>query len=180
MATITDNHAYHFRHFCLFGLYGILGPVTFRTLLRRIQKTHFGTVRAFAKALKIAPSHLSRAMGAHGQPFDIRACLRLAQVTGESPTTILRAAGKGDLAKLIEELYGAPPPLLTVPQRELLEAWDRMPEPARQALFVLAREAGGVAGPRGGTTEPTPNIPPTPNQGSGYHMDPSISAARSR
>jgi hypothetical protein len=156
--------------------------VTFRTLLRRIQRTHFGSVRAFAKALKIAPSHLSRAMGRQGQPFDVRACLRLAQVTGESPSEILRAAGKGDLVKLIEELYGAAPPVLTVPQRELLDAWNRLPEAARNAVLLITRQAAaGMSGPQGGTTEPGPAVPPTTHREPGFHMDPSLPAAvRSR
>lgn len=120
--------------------------MTFRTLLRRL-KRHYPSTRAFAEALGVDASHLSRAMGVKGQPFDVRGCLRLARVTGASPGEVLRAAGKIDIAELIEALYGAPAQQLTPEQQQLLAALDGITDPAvRQSLITVARSAAGAAG----------------------------------
>lgn len=135
--------------------------MSFKVLLKRLQKKHYPSVRAFAQALGIEDaSRLSR-----GKPFDVYWCLRLARVTGENPTVILRAANKGAIAALIEDLYGATGTLLTPEQRALIEALDAIPDPfIRQSLIALARRAAGLNGgtSQGGTgTEGGPMIPPT-------------------
>jgi hypothetical protein len=75
--------------------------MAFKALLKRLQrKHHYPSVQAFAEALGIRDaSRLSR-----GKPFDVYWCLRLAQVTGEPPSVVLRAANKGAIATLIEAL----------------------------------------------------------------------------
>lgn len=85
-------------------------PVTARTetalpaLLRRI-RDRFGTQFAMAAAIGISGSRLGRAM--KGQDtLNALNCVRLAVAAGERPSTILRAAGKGELADLLEQLYG--------------------------------------------------------------------------
>jgi transcriptional regulator with XRE-family HTH domain len=79
--------------------------MTFPTLLRRLLKERYPSIREFARALKVDPSHLSRAMNRKSpQPFDVRGCLRLAEVTGEDPLMILRAAGKSEIADLLERV----------------------------------------------------------------------------
>jgi hypothetical protein len=139
--------------------------------LERIRKKHrhmFPTVRKFAEALEIAPSHLSRAMGAGGQPFDVRGCLRLAKVTGENAGMILRAAGKGDIATLIEDLYGVAHLSLTPMQQKLLAAFDAIQSPdVRNAFLTLVESASGgtggsssaVGGAGGGGMLPPPKDP---------------------
>ncbi len=119
--------------------------MTFRILLRRLKKSHYASTSAFAKALNVDPSHLSRAMGPSGQPFDVRGCLRLAKVTGTDPGTTLRAAGKGEIAELIEALYGTPTVAPPPDQQELLRAYQAIAPHARQSLIVLARAAGSAA-----------------------------------
>jgi hypothetical protein len=79
----------------------------FKVLLNRIVR-NFPSHGALAKALGVTPSRLSRALsGAGGDfPFNVVNCLRLAKLSGESPSQILRAAKKGEIADLIEGLYG--------------------------------------------------------------------------
>lgn len=148
--------------------------MTFRALLKRLRK-HYPTVRAFAAALEMDPSHLSRAMGEGGQPFDIRGCLRLAQVTGENPTVVLRAAGKADIATLVEELYGPSHALLTPEQQQLLKSMDAIHDPVvRQSIVTVARaaaaaSASGSSGSEGGETGGGSGTPPTSKEPK-FHM----------
>jgi hypothetical protein len=159
--------------------------MSFRTLLKRLQKKHYPTVRAMAQALGIDPSHLSRAMGPSGQPFDVLRCLRLAQITGEPPGAILRAAGKHDIAVLIEGLYGTPNRLLTPQQQQLLEALATIEDPVvRQSLLVLARRAAGLpnesSGSEGSTEGGGPVIPPAAGKPPGHVMGQYRAATRGR
>jgi len=142
--------------------------MTFRVLLKRLAKA-YPTVKAFAQALDVDPSHLSRAMHTE-QPFDVRGCLRLARVTGTNPGEVLRAAGKGDIADLIEELYGPAQALLTAEQQDLLAAFDAMNPNVRKAFTEIAKAtAAGLAqggsgsgsgeGGSGGTLLPPPAKP---------------------
>jgi hypothetical protein len=123
----------------------ISDAMTFSALLRRCRKS-FPTVRAFADALDVEPSHLSRAMGAGAQPFDVRGCLRLAKITGENPGLVLRSAGKADIAELIEQLYGPPAAVrLTPEEQQLLEAFQAIADPSvRRSMLEVARAAGGA------------------------------------
>ena len=144
--------------------------MTFKALLKKLQKKHYPSVRAFAQALGIDdPSRLSR-----GNPFDVYWCLRLAQVTGENPSFILRTANKGEIATLIENLYGAGKLLLTPEQQALLDAFDVIANPrARQALITIAQEAASQAGGSGqsGTGTPSePGMPPPPPDKEPYKM----------
>lgn len=113
---------------------------TFKALLKRLQKAHYPSTTAFAAALGIDATRISR-----GTPFDVRGCLKLSHLTGEPPSVVLRAAGKGDIATLIESLYGPGQPLLTLEQRQLLDAFSRITRSEdREALLRIAR---GVAAP---------------------------------
>lgn len=80
---------------------------SFATLLHRLA-TRFPSRRAFAIAIGTDPSRLSRAMNGDPTMFDVLRCLYVARATRESPSVVLRAAGKGEIADLLEELYGAP------------------------------------------------------------------------
>ncbi len=117
---------------------------SFSALLRRCRK-HFPSVRAFARALEVEPSHLSRAMGRGAQPFDVRGCLRLAKVTGEHPGVVLRAGGKDEIAELIEQLYGAPAEVRLSPEeQQMLAAFRAIADPfVRRSMLEVARAAGG-------------------------------------
>lgn len=119
--------------------------MNFAALLRRLRKK-YSSIRAFAEALGIDPSHLSRAMRRGAQPFDIRGCLRVARVTGEDPGLVLRAGGKEEIAVLIEELYGPAAAVRLGPeQRLLLEAHDQIQDAwTRRALLEVARGCAGL------------------------------------
>jgi len=116
----------------------------FARLLRRIYDKHratFPTIRAFAKAVQIDETQMSRAMGQTGQPFDVRRCLRLASVTGENASVILRAADKGDIADAIERLYGTTTGIvLRDDQQQLLLGYMAIPTPLRDAVLVLVQQ----------------------------------------
>jgi hypothetical protein len=114
-----------------------LGKVpSFAELLHRLAD-RFESKTAFAKALGISPSRLSRAL-AGDFPLNVANCLRLALLTGESPMVILRAAGKDDVAELLEKLYPGGKSLpITPAQRELLFQWEEVPPRARTALMLM-------------------------------------------
>jgi plasmid maintenance system antidote protein VapI len=78
----------------------------FGTLLRGLAVERGGTHAEFAKAIGVRPDTFSRLLA--GKPADPTICLKIADVTGTSPSKLLRAAGHGDVAELIEDLYGAP------------------------------------------------------------------------
>jgi hypothetical protein len=77
-----------------------------------------------AEAIEITPSRLTAVMkGIY--TLDVRNCLMFAKKADIPPSDVLRAAGKGEIADLIEELYG-PTRELTTSQRELLDRWERL------------------------------------------------------
>jgi hypothetical protein len=109
----------------------------FSELLNRAVAT-FPNRSAFAKAMGLNASRLSRALNTGDFPFNVANCLRLAQVSGESPSVVLRAAGKGDIADLIEALYGRDRnELLSAEERALLDQWRRLDPNARAGLHAL-------------------------------------------
>jgi len=112
----------------------------FGVLLRRLRK-RYPTVQDFADDLQIAPSRLSRAMGARGLPFDIVGCLKLAKVTGEPPETVLHAAGKHAVADLLHHFYGTSQPVLSDEQRRLLDAFSRVTNRHAQVSLLAILEA---------------------------------------
>ena len=152
--------------------------MTFKTLLKRLQKKYYPSTVAFAQALGIKDaSRLSR-----GQPFDVYWCLRLAKVTGEHPSVVLRAANKGLIASLIEELYGAGRRLHTPEQQAMLEALDAIHDPAvRRAILFLARNAAGLdGGTQGGTEEGGPLMPTPSDTDPDYKMGPVLQPRRAQ
>lgn len=90
----------------------------------------FGSQTALGKAIGVSASRLSRVMSGEEHSLEVLNCLKLADVTGRSPSVVLRAAGKGDVADLIEKLYGkarpAGEPAIPPIDREHLEKWQRL------------------------------------------------------
>ncbi len=83
----------------------------------------FGTAQALADALDMTLSAFLR--GVKQGTLNIENCLRLAALVGENPTKILTLAGKADIAKLIESLYGsAAAPTLSEQDHQLLSLSD--------------------------------------------------------
>lgn len=115
----------------------------FKDLLSKIAG-RFPSKKAFAEALDIDPSRLTRAINAGDFPFNIENCLRLAKLSGESPTEILRSAGKVDIAELIESLYGREAEY-TAKERELIETWRSLTPQARGALEIVFNDLAQAA-----------------------------------
>jgi hypothetical protein len=112
----------------------------FKELLNRIVDK-FPSRLAFAREIGMTSSRLSRALNEGDFPFNVANCLRLAKISGESATDILRAAGKEDVADLIESLYGKDRTrLLTAPERELLDDFESLTPRARESLKILLRD----------------------------------------
>jgi hypothetical protein len=130
----------------------------FQELLNRIVTT-FPSRHAFAKAIGINASRLSRALNSGDFPFNVTNCLRLAQLSGESASEILRAAGKADVATLIESQYGQNrTALLSDDERDLLDRWRRLSPEARAGLAAVLTAATGppaAATKRGGGPVPS-------------------------
>jgi hypothetical protein len=72
--------------------------------------------------------------------LDVLNCLKLAAMTGESPTRILRIAGKGEIADLTERLYGPGRATVSPAERELLDDWQALPQRSRDSLRALMVE----------------------------------------
>jgi hypothetical protein len=117
-----------------------------RKLIPKLVTDFGGSKQKLAAAIGISPSGFSRL--ATTRP-SLEVCLRLASVTGENPSRVLRAAGYGDVADLLEELYGhAAARRITrggsrhTPREEqILNALRRSPKPTRRALELLIEAA---------------------------------------
>lgn len=79
-------------------------------LLRQILDS-FPTIQALAAVIGVSPSRLGRAMKGQDS-LNVLSCLRLAQGANVDAGTILRAAGKTEIADLLERLYGQTSPTL--------------------------------------------------------------------
>jgi hypothetical protein len=80
-------------------------PEPFAHLLQRLA-TKFASQSAFAAAIGVDRSRLSRAINGDPVMFDVLRCFHLARATGEDIYVVLRAAGKSELADIMEELVG--------------------------------------------------------------------------
>lgn len=104
----------------------------FRDLLEAAA-TKFPSKQAFAKAIGVTPSRFSRVLSGN-YALNVLNCLRLAKLTGDSASRVLRVAGKNEIADLMEELYGRTAPALSPSDRELLDRWNALTPRARESL----------------------------------------------
>lgn|SRR5262245_16925389 len=112
-------------------------PEPLQKLLDRLA-AKFPSQAAFANAIGIHPSHLSKALRGRGDTFDIARCLRIADATHENPSVVLRAAGRGDIADLIEKLYGEP---RGQEERVIVDAINDLAPAEREAFTALLKRA---------------------------------------
>lgn len=124
------------------------GVSAFTDLLNRIAEG-FPTRHALAEALDINASRLSRALnGSEKFSFNVENCLRLAQISGEPASEVLRAADKGEIADLIESLYGSERTVTDAAVQALLEQWPTFTAEEKHYLrsnvrmVLRARRAG--------------------------------------
>jgi hypothetical protein len=124
-----------------------MGAKEFEAWIDEVVDAQCGGVHTnLAKALGLTLSPY-RQMMKKGS-FGIDPLLRLADLTGKSATWILRLAGKGDTADLIEMVYGpaaSKPNPLTLEERELLRLFRAMEPGARTALLAIASAVKKVA-----------------------------------
>ena len=101
-----------------------------QTLLKRLVD-RYGTQTALAKAIDITDSRLAKVLKGDSGAFNVLNCLKLARVANMSPSQILRAADKADIAELIEELYGesAQPPLTAESAATAAKDWSAQMSP---------------------------------------------------
>jgi transcriptional regulator with XRE-family HTH domain len=113
----------------------------FSKYLRQVEK-QFGTQRALAEAIGITPQRLSRALAeGDGYTLNTENCLRLAKIANRAPGEVLRAAGKEDIADLLEFLFPkAGRPTITGHQRELLDDWELLNDGEQRAFKLLIHE----------------------------------------
>jgi plasmid maintenance system antidote protein VapI len=91
------------------------------------------TATALADQIGMTLSAFSRAVNVEGT-FSIENCIRLAQVSGDHPSVVLRLAGKDEMADMLDTLYGADTKL-SRREREALDTWRKLP-PSDQAAFL--------------------------------------------
>jgi transcriptional regulator with XRE-family HTH domain len=141
-------------------MYGLVAT-EFQTLLRSAS-AHYDTQQDLADALGISVARLNRALNKGDYPLSAQNCLRLALVAGQPASVILRAAGKTDLADLIERLYGRSD--LTPMQREVLEEWALLPPEVQTVVLQLMRVGNAARRRSGGASrpQPAPHVEPTP------------------
>jgi transcriptional regulator with XRE-family HTH domain len=130
----------------------------FRDLLETAAKK-YPTKKEFAKAIGITPGRLSRVLGGE-HSLDVGNCLTLAKLTGESPSRVLRVAGKGEIADAIETLYGPAAPSISPRDREVLRVWNNLSPRAQENLRVIMVDlyAGSGTYAKGVKAARTPQI----------------------
>lgn len=123
---------------------------TLAQMLDRLARTHFdGKTTHLAAAIGVTPSRFSRLMRQGEYSLSAENCLRVSRVTGEDPDQVLRAAGKGDVADLIHELYGKAD--ASAEEKQLLRTWRSLPEDRRKVLLTGVIEPLAAAGKRAKT-----------------------------
>jgi len=104
-----------------------------------------GTQQGFARAIgksRASVSHWLR-VDPPSAPPGIEVCLRIATVTRTDASRVLRAAGKGDVATLIEQLYGGPArvrtsdPAVSATDRRLLAQLHALDAATQRAIRTL-------------------------------------------
>ena len=116
----------------------------FHELLTLLAKK-YRTRTAFAAALGMDPSRLSKALSGKGDVFDVVGCLRLARATGTNASVVLRAAGRDQTADLIEALYGSPRRMSVEDERFLTAAQRLAPEARRIFTALFERGAAPIS-----------------------------------
>lgn len=110
--------------------------------LLRVEKDRLGTKRAMAEAIGVTEGRMGRVLKGENSLSE-RSCLRFAKSSGLSASQVLRAAGKADIADLIEELYAITDDALSSGELEFIRAYRRLTA-KRQALVrdTVATMAG--------------------------------------
>jgi hypothetical protein len=121
-----------------------VSDVFVRLLRRGLVKV--GTQKALGKALGLSKQRISSALAGRGYPFGVLNCLKLARLIGERDWLVLRAAGKPEIADMLEQAYShrpirpAPPPQADPDPLDGLSATQR-----RHILAIVRDLTSGLA-----------------------------------
>lgn len=110
---------------------------TLAELVQRALREHFHAHKSeLATAIGMTASPLGKIAEGKSRYFGPEMALRLATAINESPSYVLRVAGKHDLVELIEKLYGEPS--VSPAARAIAEQFDELKDPdAREAVARL-------------------------------------------
>lgn len=110
----------------------------FSSYLQQIAES-FPSRKALAEALGISQPRLSHALGgAGGYTLNVENCLRLAKVANRPAGEVLRAAGKSEIADLLDFLYPrAGRPTMSGADRKHLDQWAALTDEEREAFTLL-------------------------------------------
>lgn len=138
------------RHFLAHGYGMTAAPETedFGEWIERLRVQRQATKKDLAEATGLHPSTFSREVKAGSLGW--KPLLRLALVIGQSPSVVLRRAGKTEEADLIERCYG-PPLVIARPDvravAELLEGQERdVAQTLRDVLDLVLRVQSRAVG----------------------------------
>lgn len=98
-----------------------------------------------AAALGMTPSGLGR--GIQARTLSIENLLMLAKHIGRPASEVLRAAGKAEVADLIEDLYGEGRPPLGGAKAELLSLFEQLPAAMQEAALAWMRASADAVHP---------------------------------
>jgi hypothetical protein len=98
----------------------------------------FGTLQQLAQSMRITFSGFLR--GVKSGTLSAESCLRLAEVLGEQPSDVFRAAHKPELADQFDRLYGKTTNPMSDEERELLAMWRGLTPRAREGLRLTLSE----------------------------------------
>jgi len=98
-----------------------------------------GSARALAKLIGLTEGRLGRALRGEFS-LSVEKCLRVSKIAGEPPSRVLRAAGKGGIADLIEDLYAVGDDLISPSERDLLARFRVLGPKAQRTLRDLLDE----------------------------------------
>jgi DNA-binding phage protein len=103
----------------------------------------FGNQQAVGEQVGVDRTRISRAMrGEHS--LEVVNCLRLAKAMDMNPAEVLRAAGKADVAALLEGFYEQPS--ISPSERELLKRWATLTDSSRRSLLAVMQELATAEG----------------------------------
>lgn len=96
----------------------------------------FGTATALAEKIGMSVSAFSRAVNEEGT-FSFENCIRLAYAFGDHPSVILRLAGKGEMAEMLDRLYAGEKIRLSERDREFFGLWKKITASNRNSLIDI-------------------------------------------
>jgi hypothetical protein len=99
-------------------------------------KRRYGSDAKIGDAIGITGGAMRRQITTTGT-LGIETLLRLSLASGHPPSDVLRLAGKGETATLIERLYGPPRERLSGPAGEVVEILERLPAVGEIALAAI-------------------------------------------